>query len=202
MGWNTDHHHCPWNTSTSAQPTADNPCITASPAQTLAQIQNETQRPAGAPLVFSLSTMFDPTLPGRPTRLAGSTPDGYYTPFLDTWIRGLILRITLWFTEYKKLGGKLGVMLLDFGACDYLNAGRMAGQQNDRNQSNFGVELVKMPQWPALRAELTAMGKPHGASFTDADMAEMKTWGAESDGLQTVPAPVKSICHQWTQKPG
>jgi hypothetical protein len=69
------------------------------------------------------------------------------------------------------------VLLLDFEACDYLNAGRMAGQSNSKNETEFGSVVVKLPQWPSLRAELEQMGEAHGAKFTDADMTQMKHWG-------------------------
>jgi hypothetical protein len=175
ISWNTDHHHCPWNSSASAQPT-NQTCISSSPAEVLASTKNATLEQPGRPVVFTLSEISDPTIPG-PEAFADHTANGYYTPFLDTWVQGLTLRVRLWFAEYKRLGGHLDVVLLDFEACDYLNAGRMATQQNSMGQSNFGSEIVKMSQWPSLRAELEALGKVHGVSFSDSDMAEMKSWG-------------------------
>ena len=174
MGWNTDHHHCPWNSSASAQPN-NNSCIAASPAEILTVIQNEN-RSVGLPVVFTLSEITDPTIPGHEP-FADHTIDGYYLPFLDSWVQGLKLRVTLWFTEYKRLGGTVDVLLLDFEACDYLNAGRMAGQSNSKNETEFGSEIVKQAQWPSLRAELEQLGEAHGAKFTDTDMAQMKDWG-------------------------
>ena len=55
---------------------------------------------------------------------------------------------------------------------------RSAHQKNAKNESNFGVSLVKMPQWPALRKRLECVGAQFGARFSDADLAEMKTWRA------------------------
>ena len=189
VSWNTDHHHCSWNTSKSAQPVAGNPCISASPAQVLAQIKNETrwQQP-GAPRVFVLSQIVDPTLPAaRQYGWTDLTPDGYYTPFLDTWVQGLTLRVKLWFAEFKRLGGRLDVLLLDFEACDYLNAGRMGGQSNSLNQTRFGQAVVKMPQWPGLQEELTEMGREFGATFSNQDMDDMAHWGQnQSDFRQYV----------------
>jgi hypothetical protein len=176
VGWNTDHHHCPWNSSASARP-SNQTCISSTPAKVLASIQNETWR-QGRPHVFTLSAMFDPTIPGLEP-WAGHTADGYYTPFLDTWTRGLALRVRLWFAEYKRLGGFVDVVLLDFEGCDYLNAGRMAAQRNHANQSKFGTTIVSMPGWPALKAELEEMGAAFGATFSDADLGEMKTWGRD-----------------------
>lgn len=174
VGWNTDHHHCSWNNSASAQP--DNTtCISASPAEIITALQNE-QRPSGFPVVFTLSEISDPTIPGT-ERFADHTDDGYYTPFMDSWVQGLTLRVKLWFTEYKRLGGTVDVLLLDFESCDYLNAGRMASQSNSMNETEFGSAIVKLPQWPALRQELETIGAPHGATFADDDMAQMKQWG-------------------------
>jgi hypothetical protein len=174
VAWNTDHRHCSWNSSASAQP-ENNTCLGASPAQVIAELENENQS-AGHPVVFTLSEITDPTIPGHEP-FADHTDDGYYTPFLDTWIQGLTLRVRLWFTEYKRLGGRLDVVLLDFEACDYMNAGRMATQSNAKNETEFGRTVVKLPNWPALRQELEQMGEPHGATFADADMAQMKRWG-------------------------
>ena len=174
VGWNTDHRHCSWNSSASAQPN-NNSCITTSPAEVLAELKNEN-RPVGLPIVFTLSEITDPSIPGHEP-FADHTLDGYYLPFLDSWVQGLTLRVTLWFAEYKRLGGTVDVLLLDFEACDYLNAGRMAGQSNSKNETEFGSAIVTLPQWPSLRAELEHMGEAHGAKFTDADMAQMKDWG-------------------------
>jgi hypothetical protein len=175
VSWETDHLKCPWNTTT-ADP--NSPCCLNSPAKIIAEIANETWQKAGAPRVFSIGSFFDPSRPNaKTTGWTMQTADGYYTPFFEeTWVTPLTERVKRWFGEYKQLGGTVDVMLLDFESLDYLNAGRMGRQRNAHNESNFGREIVSLEQWPALRTELEQAGKPFGASFSDADMAEMATW--------------------------
>ena len=129
------------------------------------------------PWIFTLDNIFDPSLPNAESwGWTEQTPDGYYTPFFDSWQAGLKLRVQKWFSAFKALGGRVDVVLLDLEACDYLNAGRSAHQKNGLNETDFGKSVVKMPQWPALRKRLDAAGAQFGAQFSDADMMDMKTW--------------------------
>ena len=60
----------------------------------------------------------------------------------------------------------------------------MANQKNPLNRTEFGKEIVKMPQWAKLRQELSEMGKVYDATFTNADMAEMHKWGQNQSDLR------------------
>ena len=176
LGFTTDSLQCPWNVS-SADPYS--PCISSSPADILAAIkaENTTWQRLDEPRIFTLDSIFDPSLPNSNTwGWTDQSPSGFYTPFLARWTAGLKERVTRWFTEFKRLGGRVDVVLLDLEACDYLNAGRMAMQVNSQNQTGFGAEVVTMAAWPALRQELEVLGKPYGASFSDDDMAAMAHW--------------------------
>ena len=166
-----------------------------------------------APHIFTLDEIFDPARPNPDTwGWTEQTPDGYYTPFFETWQAGLRLRVSKWFTAFKTLGGRVDAVLLDLEACDYLNAGRsvthtdisgawlccsgdlsiyscgQAHQKNAKNESNFGASVVKMAQWPALRKHLEAVGAPFGARFSDEDMAEMKTWRTNQTDMRACEA--------------
>jgi hypothetical protein len=111
----------PWN-ATSADP--DSPCISNSPSNMLAYINNQSWE-HDTPHIFILDEIFDLTRPNAYTwGWTEQTPDGYYTPFFDTWQAGLRLRVQKCFTAFKSLGGRVDAVLLDLEACDYLNAGR------------------------------------------------------------------------------
>lgn len=173
----------PWNLS-SADP--DSPCVSTSPSEMLATIQSQPWvHGDDTPWIFTLDNIFDPSLPNAETwGWTEPTPDGYYTPFFDTWQAGLKLRVEKWFRAFKALGGRVDAVLLDLEACDYLNAGRSAHQKNARNETNFGSSIVQMPQWPALRKRLEAAGAPFGAHFSNADMAEMQMWRANQSDFR------------------
>ena len=85
-----------------------------------------------APHIFTLDEIFDPSR-GPNWYSWGwteQTPDGYYTPFFETWQAGLRLRVQKWFSAFKSLGGRVDAVLLDLEACDYLNAGRSVSRAN------------------------------------------------------------------------
>jgi hypothetical protein len=96
-------------------------------------------------------------------------------PWADVWAATMSKRFDAWFGELKRLGAAVDLVLCDFemgGESDSYNW----AHQPTADGSDPTVALQSDARWPALRAELNAVGKPYGVTFEEDDMSAMAEW--------------------------
>ena len=126
------------------------------------------------------STMYylerPPTEPGgvRARYFMDTDPaTGVVGPWMDVWQASLTRWFTDWFAAFKRAGGDVDFLQLDFemGGSRYWYA--FANQKPPSGAKPWEV-LAADPRWPALRDQLNARGKHYGASFNN--LTDMNHW--------------------------
>ena len=96
-------------------------------------------------------------------------------PWADVYKVAMKKRVSAWFGELKRLGGKLDLVMGDF-EMGYHSSSYNWAHQPTADGSDPVDTLIADPRWPALRKQLDEVGKPYGVTFDSASMKTMANW--------------------------
>ena len=98
----------------------------------------------------------------------------YYMIWMDQWTATVKAKITTFFTQYKALGGKLDLLVMDIESVgmDYFRLRTVDHRVNPNSNPSQSVFAAIMadPRWPAVRDQLLKAG------LTQADLNGIATW--------------------------
>ncbi|MGE0537692.1 MAG: hypothetical protein AB7O68_22170 [Pirellulales bacterium] len=106
---------------------------------------------------------------------ANGLPTDYYMIWMDQWVQQSAAKLRTFLTQYKALGGKLDMLVIDIEqGIDYhtLQYYEQRVNPNVPTTRTLWQAIVADPRWPTVKAQLLAAG------LTEADLtaAAMATW--------------------------